>query len=818
MRVDEGAVGGEVADGAHSGSLVDSFTPGIDVHDVSTYLFAADKAAPRRKRASDVVQFLFTALIFGLMSWMAANEPPVDERILEFTRELPGWLTSIGWIGYTGALLVMVGLLIVMLARGGIGRGVLRDVIVAFVLVLGLTILMSRLITSAWPTLFPEFQDDRVTYPTLRTAMVLAGAWILSPYVTAPVQRVLRWTVGAALISPFILSLTTLTHLGGAIALAAAAVAAVRLLFGSPEGLPPIDRLADTLRRAGVATDNLAYLSDQPGTVGLATATVPGSDLRYTIKVYGEDVANRQRTERVWRAMWYRTEGAHPRAGRIEQAQNEALALLTCRLAGIDCPELVTSGQDIGGDVVVVTIDPGGSAVGDLDAGQVDDDLLISLWAAVGRLHREARITHNLVSPHTMWVDGDGAVSFVDLLHASTMPTEQQKGADLAALFTTTGILAGPDAAVDVAAAHVERDTLEMLLPYLQDAAIAPELRKEAKRAGFKIDDLRSDLSTRLEVEEPELAPIQRVTWSKIVMLVFALLAANALISQIADVGFDTIVEELQNASAGWLVAAFIVKLLSYSTAYFGLRAVVPKPIPFAPTTLLQSAKSYVGLVVPSMVGRVGLDIRFLQKQGVSTTVAATQGPVISLVGFSAEVILLLLCAWALGQTVETDSLLDINVSGILTLVIIIVVIGVVVALGVPKLRAKVLPVVKDAIAAARTIVASPRTLLSVFGSETADRLLGAVALGCTCAAFGVDLGLVPLIFVSVGTGLLAGLAPVPGGIGVAEATMSALLTAVGVDPALSVSIAIIHRVVTSYLPPVIGYFSLDWLMKERYL
>ena len=128
------------------------------------------------------------------------------------------------------------------------------------------------------------------------------------------------------------------------------------------------------------------------------------------------------------------------------------------------------------------------------------------------------------------------------------------------------------------------------------------------------------------------------------------------------------------------------------------------------------------------------------------------------------------------------------------------------------------LPVVKDAISAVRSIVTSPRTLVSVFGSELADRLMRAIAHGATVMAFGVDLPYVPLIFVSVGTGLLAGLAPVPGGIGVAEATMSALLTAVGVDAGISVSIAIVHRVVTSYLPPVLGFFSLNWLTKERYL
>ena len=288
------------------GKVIDTFTPGLDVEEVSTYLFAADQAAPRRTRASDFVQFIVTAILFGLLAWIAANDPPIDERVLAFTESLPDWLTTFGWIGYTGALLVMLGLLIVMLARGGIGRGVLRDVTVALMLIGLLTVLAGRLIDGEWPTVLPEIQNPyRETFPTLRTSMVLATAWILGPYVTLAVQRVLKWTAVAAILAPFLLSFTTLTHLAGAIALASGSVAGVRLLFGSPEGLPPIHRLRDTLRRAGVETRDLAYLPDQPGTVGLATASAPEGDLPYTIKVYGEDVADRQRTERIWRALWY---------------------------------------------------------------------------------------------------------------------------------------------------------------------------------------------------------------------------------------------------------------------------------------------------------------------------------------------------------------------------------------------------------------------------------------------------------------------------------------------------------------------------------
>lgn len=44
---------------------------------------------------------------------------------------------------------------------------------------------------------------------------------------------------------------------------------------------------------------------------------------------------------------------------------------------------------------------------------------------------------------------------------------------------------------------------------------------------------------------------------------------------------------------------------------------------------------------------------------------------------------------------------------------------------------------------------------------------------------------------------------------------MSGLLIGVGVDPALSVSIAVTHRIVTAYLPSVLGDFSLNRLTGE---
>ena len=409
-------------------------------------------------------------------------------------------------------------------------------------------------------------------------------------------------------------------------------------------------------------------------------------------------------------------------------------------------------------------------------------------------------------------------VELLGLSKASLFPTDQQIASDVTSMLAVEAIAAGSTRSVTAAVDVVEREVLESTLPFVQEAALEPELRKQLKAAGVEAETLRRDLAEQLGAEAPELAAVKRVKISQVFVALGAVIAANALISQVTDVGFDTLVDEVQNASLAWLVVAFLIKIASYSTEYISLKAIVTQPLPFSPTMLLQSAKSFIGLVVPSVVGSVGMNIRFLQNFGVSLTVATTQGPVIGFIGFLAEVVLLVLCAWAIGQEVETNSLTNFDAGGLIAIAIAVVVVGLVVVLAMPKFREKVLPVLREAVMSVREIVLSPSTLGQIFAGETLNKLIGALSLAATMAAFGASLPFAAVIFVSVGTGLLAGLAPVPGGIGVAEATMSGLLTASGVPAEQAVSIAIIHRVMTAYLPPILGFFSFNWLTKQKYI
>ena len=62
---------------------------------------------------------------------------------------------------------------------------------------------------------------------------------------------------------------------------------------------------------------------------------------------------------------------------------------------------------------------------------------------------------------------------------------------------------------------------------------------------------------------------------------------------------------------------------------------------------------------------------------------------------------------------------------------------------------------------------------------------------------------------------LLGGIAPVPGGMGVVEASYISLLTLLGIPEDLAVATTLLYRLCTTYLPPIWGWGALAWLRRH---
>ena len=105
-----------------------------------------------------------------------------------------------------------------------------------------------------------------------------------------------------------------------------------------------------------------------------------------------------------------------------------------------------------------------------------------------------------------------------------------------------------------------------------------------------------------------------------------------------------------------------------------------------------------------------------------------------------------------------------------------------------------------------------------LFGGNLLSQVLFATTLGICVLAFGHHVSLVNLLAINVLISFFAGLMPVPGGIGVTEGALTAGLVAAGVPEAAALSAVLVYRILTYYLPPAWGFFTMRWLEKHDYL
>jgi uncharacterized protein (TIRG00374 family) len=135
----------------------------------------------------------------------------------------------------------------------------------------------------------------------------------------------------------------------------------------------------------------------------------------------------------------------------------------------------------------------------------------------------------------------------------------------------------------------------------------------------------------------------------------------------------------------------------------------------------------------------------------------------------------------------------------------------------VPRIRATV----RSQASAVRTalgVIRHPLKVTEMLGGNLGAQLIQAAILGLCLRAFGEQAHFSQLILINTLVSLFAGLMPVPGGVGVAEAGLTAGLQAIGIPSSAAISTALAFRLVTFYVPPLWGSVAMRWLRKHSYV
>ena len=676
--------------------------------------------------------------------------------------------------------------------------------------------MIGRLSTGEWPPFAPSLFaiTKDVPYPSVALSFWVAMASVTSPHLTRPFRFFGRWIVGIAGVSAFGLGITAPGATVGAMALGFAVSAAVHLIFGSPANLPNLGEVQRVLASMGVPATPTT-VSRRTGVVRVQAEAADGADL--DVKIYGRDAWDGQFLVTLWRHLWYRQGSRTLALSRIQQVEHEAFLTLLAQQRDVPTFTVVAAGRNVIGDAVLVVKRRGELLVDTVD--QITDEQVAAMWRALAGLHA-AGITHGAIDANHVFLDGD-TVGFADLSTGEVLSNDVAPLIDRAQMLVATATLAGLDRAVAVAVDALGSDGLAEVTSAIQPAALTQLLRRACDAVGLDIDDLRVAAVNASGGEQRDLQKLRRVTVGGLLTVVLLFIAGNVLISGLIDIGLDTIVDAIRGPSIPILILAFCISCLGRFSNAVALSGMSPTPIPLGRLTALQFAMTFVGLAMPSTAGRVAVNIRFFQRAGVEPTTAVAIGALDGFTGFLCQMFLmgtiLLFGLGSLNITLSED--FDVEAAKTLILwLLVILAIAIIVIFAVSRIRNWLFGLVRKVRDFVVPLLQSPRRLIVAFSGNLVSELIGSLTQFTVLIAFDQHVNYLDVVLVSITVSLFAGLMPVPGGIGVTEAALTAGFISIGVPADVAFAAALTCRMITFYIPPVIGVFVFRWMQKQRYL
>jgi uncharacterized membrane protein YbhN (UPF0104 family) len=797
-------------------------------------MFSSSTRAPRQRRPTDVVLLVVGLFVMGLTTVSAPGPTAFDLAIVAVLDEFSG---ALGWLwefSYTLMSVWVVVLLLAPVVRHSQGRlRLLWDyglaLVVSFALVAGISALGGTSLAQTVDALLTA--DPPPVYAAVRLAMATAVIVTASPHVTRPFSVVGRVLLALGAVAAVVLQIAHPSGVAAGWAVGLAAASIVHLALGSPGGQLTPEQVGEALRDLGVETESVQAAEPRsPGEQLLRARGVGGEDLE--VKVFGRDAWDAQYVGSLWSALTRRGEAPRLAMSRRERVEHEAMVSLLAERAGVPVLPVVTSGQGVQGEALLVTFAPA-QVFADLPQESVDDAFVRGAWSALAALH-EAGIAHRTITGQHLVQRSDGAPALADFTHARLAASRNDLMIDRVHMLVTLALAVGRERAVASAAEALGVDGLTQALPYVQDPVLSAPLRR-AMGTEWGLEDLRVLAIERAGAEVAPLVELRRVSFASVLKLALGVVVVSSLVGLLAGVDFAAVIEELQSAdlrllALGLLVAPLAQVLFSFSTLGASVRR-----LPFLPVLMLQYAIQFIALVLPATAARIALQIRFFERLGVSYGAATSMGALDSVGGFVVQVLLLLLIGFSSLPGATTSVSIGSDTGGdessdpsLVAMAVAIGLIWAVVTLAVPRRRARIRRAVPRFIAQMRDqasdarssldVLRRPGKVVEILSGNLGGQVIQAIVLGICLAAFGESASLSQLILVNTCVSLFAGLMPVPGGVGVAEAGYTYGLQAIGVPTAIAVSTALAFRLVTFYLPPLWCSQAMRWLRRNAYV
>ncbi|MEP7193168.1 MAG: lysylphosphatidylglycerol synthase transmembrane domain-containing protein [Actinomycetota bacterium] len=623
-----------------------------------------------------------------------------------------------------------------------------------------------------------------------RAAVVVVGSAILSGFLSGGITALALFASGL---------------LGWVVGLTA------NVVWGVVSNRPPGTDVAAALIRCGLSVTRLELKGSTPSPGRRYVGTGAGG--RLDVRVLDRETFGAAASRRVLRRVRLRGPSARGPSLTVRGAvEHHALMAMAVARAGVRAPELLAAAE-VGPFAAVLAFRPAeGRALDEIGSEDLSDSDLAAFWQLLMLLQR-AQIAHRGLSMDNLLLDDLAGAALAATGTGDIAAADLSLRIDVAQLLTTLALIVGPQRAVASGVSSLGSQAMVRALPLVQSVALGTSTRTALRtHKGLLRRIRRLVLELAPEGEPPEPIELRRLTPRTLVTVLGGGIAAYLLLTQLAQVNIGQI---LNTAQWGWATAVVGFTALSITGASLVITGAVTARLNFVRTYLTQLAVAFTGLVAPSAIGNIALNLRYLQRAGVDPAVAGGSIGLAQLAQFSSYFVLLLFSSVLAGTGPQASFTPPLPaIMGLIVLVALLLL-----ALAIPAgrrlLLGRFLPIVRRVVPRVVAVFQDPRKVMTLFAGALLLDMSFVAALTCATRAFGATPS-VPIVAVVYFAGAIIGSAvPTPGGLGGVEAALSAgLITLAGLNPGIAVSAVLLFRLCTYWLPIPFGWASLNYLQR----
>lgn len=785
----------------------------------STLVIEGDVMPRRLHRPADLLRFALAmaiSLAVLMIAFFASSTASgIDRDISQASTNIPHLLVVLAdLVNAAGVLLLPVVAAVDLLIRGR-GRQLLESIAV-----LALTVVLVSVL---------GFWIQHIDNAQLLTALtgrptdgsgtplhaVLAG--IVAFITVARLIDRTRWAVAcvflvtAVCIANVIAGGITVAGLTLSILIGWAIGLLARYLLGTPTTRPSGLKVAAVLDASGFGLTVLR--ASHETAAGRRYSATSRSGKRMEVLVLDRDLEGAGLLRGAWRSLRLRDEAGSSGFTMRSRLDHAALQSYAAQAAGAPVPRLEAVAE-VGPDAALLAyarID--GLTFAEIGGDLTDSDL-DGAWRAIRTMH-EAGISHRTLYADHLLRDQNGEVWLLNPEEGAVAAGDLAERLDQAELLCTLAMLADPDRAVAAGRRVMGTKQLVKSLPALQPVAFTAVTRKAVRRRKDVLNALRESLEELTPEGAVEQLDFQRLRPRTILTAIAGTIAGYLLLIQLSQVDLVTLFGE-----ANWWLAllALVFSGFTYIGATMSVEGFLPEKLRFLRTMEAQIAGDFATLVSPPTLGSVGVNVRYLQKNGVHPALAMASIGVSQVFAFVLHLLLVL----GFGVLAGSQSNLEFAPPTWAIIIGVAFIVALVLVFVLPFTRhwaqQQVRPILSQVGPRLLTLAQQPLRLGKGIAGFLILNLAYCLCLLACVRAFGGG-GEWAAIFVAYLVGATVGqVAPTPGGLGAVEAALTGALGLAGVEAGVALSAVLLFRIFTFWLPTIPGWFCFNDLVKRDLL